>query len=155
MAIQQAISVGNLLLDVGNPRIVKQEHQKAARDAIIAEQGRKLVVLDEDIIAHGLNPSDLPIVFDATDGNQNFVMIEGNRRLTAIQLLLNPELAEGTPIHVAFKRLSNKHADSIPKVLMGIAVWRYGGGGLATSAGISISVCGLHGLAKYLLADIT
>lgn len=116
MYTRQAISVGNLLLDPGNSRIVKQESQKATRDAIITEQNKKLIVLAKDIIENGLNPCDLPLVFDAGDGNQNYFIIEGNRRLTAIQLMLNPGLAEGTPIHAAFKKLNKDHADSIPKV---------------------------------------
>lgn len=117
MHIRQAISVGNLLLDTGNYRIVKQTSQKEARDAIIAEQGKKLANLAKDIIDHGLNPFDLPLVIDAADGQQNFIVIEGNRRLTAISLLLKPELAEGTLIHAAFKKLNRDHADAIPKVL--------------------------------------
>lgn len=36
----ESISVGNLLLDTGNNRITKQNSQKEARDAIIAEQGK-------------------------------------------------------------------------------------------------------------------
>ncbi len=111
------LSVGNLLLDTGNPRIVKQDNQKQARDAIISEQGKKLVVLAQDIIENGLNPADLPIVYDAADGNNSFIILEGNRRLTAIQLMLTPDLAEGTPIHGAFRKLNKLHADSIPKVM--------------------------------------
>lgn len=117
MDITQGISVGNLLLDMSNYRIVKQSSQKGARDAIIAEQGKKLTKLAEDIIAHGLNPFDLPMVIDAEDGNQNYIVVEGNRRLTAISLLLDPELAKGTPVYKAFSGLSKKHADAIPKVL--------------------------------------
>lgn len=117
MDITQGISVGNLLLDTSNYRIVKQASQKGARDAIIAEQGKKLVKLAEDIIEHGLNPFDLPMVIDAEDGNQNYVVVEGNRRLTVISLLLDPELAKGTPVYKAFSGLSKKHTDSIPKVL--------------------------------------
>lgn len=117
MDITQGISVGNLLLDTGNYRIVKQTSQKGARDAIIAEQGKKLVKLAEDIVEHGLNPFDLPMVIDAEDGNQNYIVVEGNRRLTAINLLLDPELARGTPVYKAFNNLNNKHADAIPKVL--------------------------------------
>jgi hypothetical protein len=56
MDITQGISIGNLLLDASNYRIVKQASQKGARDAIISEQGKKLVKLAEDIIEHGLNP---------------------------------------------------------------------------------------------------
>lgn len=117
MYMQQGIGVGNLLLDLANYRHGKQANQKDARDAIIAEQGKKLVRLAEDILTVGLNPFDLPMVVDANDGNQNFVVVEGNRRLTAINLLLSPELASGTPIHGGFVRLAKKHTDAIPKVL--------------------------------------
>ncbi len=57
------------------------------------------------------------MVVDAEDGNGNFIMMEGNRRLTAIQLLLEPELAKGTPIYRAFSKLYRDHKDAIPKVI--------------------------------------
>lgn len=117
MYIKQGISIGNLLLDTSNYRIIKQKNQKGARDAIIAEQGRKLVKLAEDIVKHGLNPFDLPMVIDADDGNQNFIVIEGNRRLTVVNLMLHPELAKGTTVFAGFSRLHKDHADAIPKVL--------------------------------------
>lgn len=104
-------------MDIGNFRIVAKSSQKETRDAIIAEQDRKLVVLAKDIIEHGLNPCDQPIVVDAEDGNGNYVVMEGNRRLTAIQLMVSPELAEGTSLHAAFKKLHKDHADAIPKVI--------------------------------------
>ena len=116
MFIRQPLSIGNLLLDTSNYRIGKQENQKAARDAIIAEQGKKLITLAKDIIENGLNPFDLPLVIDADDGHSNFIVIEGNRRLTAIILMLKPDLAEGTVLHTPFKKLNKDHADSIPKV---------------------------------------
>lgn len=116
MAMQQPISIGNLLLDTSNYRINRQDSQKAARDAIIAEQGRKLVKLAEDIIQNGLNPFDLPMVIDAADGNQNFIVVEGNRRLTSMLLVMNPELSKDTPIHSAFVKLNKKHADAIPRI---------------------------------------
>jgi hypothetical protein len=117
MFTRKQISVGNLLLNKNNYRIVAQESQKGARDAIIAEQGRKLVVLAKDIVANGLSPFDLPMVISAEDGNDNYVMMEGNRRLTAIQLMLDPELCKGTDLHAAFVKLNKDSADAIPKVL--------------------------------------
>jgi hypothetical protein len=116
MSSYQQISVGNLLLNVSNYRIVKQTSQKAARDAIIEEQGKKLVTLAKDILENGLNPSDLLIVVDANDGDQNHIVIEGNRRLTTINLLLDPELARGHSIHSTFVKLG-KESDAIPKVI--------------------------------------
>jgi hypothetical protein len=56
-------------------------------------------------------------LIDAEDGNHNFVVVEGNRRLTAIQVMLEPELARDTPIYKAFTKLNKVHADAIPKVL--------------------------------------
>lgn len=117
MFIRQGISIANLLLDLSNYRHGKAMSQKEARDAIIAEQGKKLVNLAKDIVEFGLNPFDLPLVIDAEDGNANFIVIEGNRRITAINLMLKPDLAENTALHAAFKRLNKKHADAIPMVL--------------------------------------
>jgi hypothetical protein len=114
---RQIISVGNLLLDPANFRITKQDSQKATRDALIEEEGRSLVNLAKDIVAIGLSPIDLQLVYEADDGNGNFVVIEGNRRLAAIQLMLNPELAEGTEFHTAFKRLNKDSLDSVPRVM--------------------------------------
>lgn len=117
MYVRQGISVGNLLLDTKNYRISKQESQKGARDAIIAEQGKKLLELAKDIVAKGLNPFDLPMVLDAADGLHNFIVVEGNRRLTTIQLMLNPDLAKDTPLYAGFAKLHKNSADAIPKVL--------------------------------------
>ena len=117
MYIKQSISIANLLLDLNNYRHGKATNQKEARDAIIIEQGKKLTTLAKDIIQNGLNPFDSLLVIDAEDGNKNYVVIEGNRRITAINLMLKPDLAEGTAVHAAFKRLNKNHADSIPKVL--------------------------------------
>jgi len=114
---RKKISIGNILLDLSNYRHGIAGSQKEARDAIIAEQGRKLSVLAKDIAENGLNPFDLPLVINAEDGNKNYVVIEGNRRITAVNLMMKPELAEGTPIHTAFKRLNKNYPDSIPKVI--------------------------------------
>lgn len=118
MSIHQAISVGNLLLDAGNYRIVKQSSQKDALDAIINEQGKKLVKLAKDIVTNGLSPFDLPMVVSAAPPNGNYIVIEGNRRLTAIKLMLEPDLAQGTSIYASFRKLNKNNADAIPKVII-------------------------------------
>jgi hypothetical protein len=117
MFTRKPIGVGNLLLNTSNYRIVPQDSQKGARDAIIAEQGRKLIVLAKDILDNGLSPFDLPMVIDAEDGNGNYVVMEGNRRLTAIQLMLDPELSKHTDVHGAFAKLHREHLDAVPRVI--------------------------------------
>ena len=81
--IRQPISVGNLLLDVGNFRIVKQESQKAARDAIIDEEGRKLVVLAKDLLKYGPSPIELQLVIDANDGKDKLTDAEIDKLFVA------------------------------------------------------------------------
>jgi len=114
---REKISIGNILLDLSNYRHGIAGSQKEARDAIIAEQGRKLAILAKDIAENGLNPFDLPLVIYAEDGNKNYIVIEGNRRITSINLMMKPELAEGTSAHAAFKRLNKNYPNSIPKVI--------------------------------------
>lgn len=109
------ISVANLLFDPINPRIIQQTSQKGALDNIIKEQGKKLVILARDIIKEGLNPCDLPMVVASIDLPNNYVVIEGNRRLAAIRLVLEPERAEGTSIFASFKKLNREHLNSIPQ----------------------------------------
>lgn len=111
------ISIGNIFLDVLNYRHGKQPSQKAAMMAIIEDQGLKLAVLAKDIIDHGLNPSDLPILIDAEDDSQNFIVVEGNRRVAAIKLMLDPEQAAGTKVHKKFAQLHKDCAGDIPKVI--------------------------------------
>ena len=109
------IKVSRLLLDTDNYRINKQSSQKETIDAIIAEQGQKLIVLAEDIInLAGLSPFDLPCVVPSGNGDGRFIVVEGNRRLTALKLLREPELAVGTTLHTKFKNLHKKHPSSIP-----------------------------------------
>lgn len=114
---RKILSIGSLLLDVRNYRHGELSSQKAARDAIIVDQGKKLVHLAADILKEGMNPFDSPMVIEADDGNGNYVVVEGNRRLTAINILLEPSLASGTPIHRAFVKLHKGNADAIPKAI--------------------------------------
>lgn len=110
----KSIPVANLQMDTSNYRIGRQENQGKTRHAIIGEQGKKLVFLANDIIKFGLSPFDIPMVYPADGGNGIYVMLEGNRRLTAIKLVQEPELAKGTELHRAFKQLHGKNSDDVP-----------------------------------------
>lgn len=99
----QDIPVGQLLLDTKNPRHEPEETQRKAIHAVIAEQGSKLPVLARHIAERGLNPMDRALVIRT---GKNFTILEGNRRLTAIKLLLQPDLAEDTPIEASIRKLA-------------------------------------------------
>jgi hypothetical protein len=117
MPEQKDILVKDLLLDLGNYRHGQQPNQTKAREAIIKDQGKKLIRLAEDILAKGLSPADLLMVTKEPDTN-NYTVLEGNRRLTVIQLLLNPELAQSTSIYKKFKKLhTGENISRIPRSL--------------------------------------
>ena len=86
------IPIADLLIDAENPRLPQPNvGQREALRAIAEHQGRKLQVLARDILSHGLNPTDLPIVMPFRDDVKRYVVLEGNRRLAALKSLENPE----------------------------------------------------------------
>ncbi|MYA19724.1 MAG: hypothetical protein F4Z25_05555 [Chloroflexi bacterium] len=83
-------------------------------------QGTKLRMLAADILEYGLDPSELTIVARLEDDDERFVVLDGNRRLTAIKVLENPEVVEGAvspSVLRAMRRLSRQyHEDPIENV---------------------------------------
>jgi len=90
----QEIEVDRLLLDVRNPRHDILEKQNETLAEIILDQKSKLLKLAKDMVDFGINPSELAIVIPNGDDNDKFIVLEGNRRLAAIQLLCDPTLAK-------------------------------------------------------------
>ncbi len=89
-----SIGLDNLFFDVQNPRYDPRKSQSEALATIAHDQGIKLVNLVDDILDKGLNPSDLPIVTPTEDDPNNFIVVEGNRRVAALKLLSSPKLIE-------------------------------------------------------------
>ncbi|HKD79719.1 MAG TPA: ParB/Srx family N-terminal domain-containing protein [Candidatus Angelobacter sp.] len=110
----QVIRVTDLQLDTGNYRTGKQEDQREAIRALIEEQKIKLVHLAEDIIQNGLSPLETILVMPMTDDKNRFVVIEGNRRVAAMKLVTQPDLASETTWHNAFKRLHKLLPGQLP-----------------------------------------
>src|SRR5437868_3974152 len=93
MAERRDVLLIDLLLDGENPRLPEpNKGQRAVLQELAAHQGKKLLALAKDIEKHGLNPSDLPIVMPVGGGDaKTFCVLEGNRRLTALKALDNPD----------------------------------------------------------------
>lgn len=86
------IRPSDLLVDAENPRISQPNvGQHEALQAIATLLQRKLQRLAEDIVLHGLNPSELMIVMPFKDDLKRYVVLEGNRRLVALRSVENPE----------------------------------------------------------------
>ena len=86
------VLISELLLDPENPRIAGQDAQIDIRQALIDDQGSKIAELADDIVTHRLNPMDRMMVYQPDLTRREFVALEGNRRVAALQILNNPSL---------------------------------------------------------------
>lgn len=91
---EQQIKVADIQLDQENPRFPPVNSQREAIDAMLSDQGDKVVTLALDIYQNGLNPSAKLILFKS---GLRFVDGDGNRRLTALKILETPSLADAFP----------------------------------------------------------
>lgn len=97
MAEIREIRLSRLRLDPINPRLDDgTESQRQALTAMMEAQGTKLIALARDISKQGLSPIERFLVVASDDEPSDYVVLEGNRRLTALKLLLNPDLADPT-----------------------------------------------------------
>lgn len=83
------INVTELLLNPENPRFNPVEHQTETISAMVEDQKEKLSTLAEHIIYNGLNPTDIILV---RPYQNQWLVLEGNRRITALKLVNEPDL---------------------------------------------------------------
>jgi hypothetical protein len=112
---EKEIRVTDILLDTGNYRTGKQDDQREAIKALIDEQKNKLVNLAKDIIENGLSPLETVMVYAVPDQKNRYIVVEGNRRVAAIKLATQPDLAADTTWHNAFKRVHKLLPGQMPK----------------------------------------
>lgn len=108
MTVSREIPLNSLVLDSENPRLdAVQDSQRDTIRAMIEAQGEKLVALAADIEENRLDPSQSLIVMPEGDTGKRFIVLEGNRRTTALKLLDHPELAEGHLQPALYRRLTD------------------------------------------------
>lgn len=123
MSESKSIPLANLLLDVVNPRFeTEQDNQRDAIRRMAEDQGEKLLNLAEDIVEHGLDPSSLTIAMPSETGANRHVVLEGNRRLVALKLLQQPDLASGVWAGNRFQRLKELSSAFKPRQLREVPV---------------------------------
>lgn len=90
------LNLDELQLDLKNPRFDGLDNQREALQKIVQSQGNKLVNLAEDIVENGMSPAHRMLVAKATGkGASGYVVLDGNRRLTALRILANPSVLDG------------------------------------------------------------
>lgn len=109
----KSIKISSLSLDLENSRYpVSPESQRDAIVKMVELQGDKLVNLARDIIEYGMDPSERLIVLKEDD--TSYVVAEGNRRVTTLKLLNQPDLIGENSVTKKIKTLL-KTNPSIPK----------------------------------------
>lgn len=91
---EENIQINKIFLDQYNPRFPPVNNQREAIQAMLRDQGSKIVTLAADIYQRGLNPSSKPILFKE---NSRYIDGDGNRRVTALKILETPSLADSEP----------------------------------------------------------
>ena len=107
------IPVANLLVDEQNPRLGQTSNGQRETIRSLAEaQGSKLQAMAEDIVENGLNPGDLTMVVPLAGDSGQYVVLDGNRRLTALRALESPDIIAGAvPLRVlnAIRKISSDY----------------------------------------------
>ena len=110
------LSIEDLLLDQDNPRIGSVDSQSEALEAIVNLNESHFRTLMKSIKENGLDPGDNLYIIDEENGD-DFVVLDGNRRLSALLVLSNPDILDGTAVSPAIKKsllkISNKFNRSI------------------------------------------
>jgi hypothetical protein len=104
------VSVTSLLLDQQNPRLPQSGGalgQRQIIDELVTHDS--VYELAKDITTQGFFPTE--ILLGVRDSDQ-IIIIEGNRRLAALKLLINPELAPQSYLE-RFRRLSEKITSTV------------------------------------------
>ena len=119
------VSLSDLLVDTGNPRLKdEQPSQQAAVLALVAQEKKGLLKLATDIVKFGSDPTTLPAVISTADQKKRYLVVEGNRRVIALKALETPSLvasalngAEQKQLAKLAKQFASKPISSIQCVL--------------------------------------
>lgn len=122
MAERVEIQISDLKMDEENPRLPQPNlGQREAFRANASVQGQKLLALVKHVHEHGLDLGNLPLVMALPEEKEKYIVLDGNRRLTAVRALENPELfvdAVENRVLTGIRRLSRDYqSEPIESVL--------------------------------------
>ncbi|WP_276933582.1 hypothetical protein [Dubosiella newyorkensis] len=89
---RKEVNLNTLVIYAENPRHEPAENEEKAMELLWTKVGsRKMINLAKDIAENGLNPNELPILVPIEGEKNKYEVYDGNRRLTALRLLSNPD----------------------------------------------------------------
>ena len=96
------LTVRELLLDVRNPRLGAVESQSKALEKLIQLNPDHFRNMMLSIKKDGLDPGDSFYVIEAKE-EEGYIALDGNRRLSALLVLTQPDLLDGTDLSAKIK----------------------------------------------------
>lgn len=103
---KEEIELSNVIVNPDNYRFEPVEDEQKALKTMMDSLGSEVSNLARDIVEHGLNPLRTPL---AVKKDGKYIVLDGNRRTTALKLLDNPELITGNyPLKQVFVSLKAK-----------------------------------------------
>jgi hypothetical protein len=96
------LTIDDLILDEDNPRLGSVGSQSEALEELIRLNPNHFRNLMLSIKENGLDPGDSLYVIEADDGD--YTVLEGNRRLSALQVLQYPDKLDGTNVIASTKK---------------------------------------------------
>lgn len=97
MAVRKKINLSNLIVNIKNPRHEAVEMEQNAMEFLISEDIEGMYNLANSIVVNGYFPAQTLSVLELKEKNGFFVLLDGNRRMTAIKVLTNPEIIPNMP----------------------------------------------------------
>jgi len=93
---ERKIPITQLRLDSQNPRLPKvKKGQTDTLLTMVDTQRDKMIALARHIVENGPNPASLLVVMPSQEEDEAFVVLDGNRRVAALELLKEPSSAQG------------------------------------------------------------
>ncbi len=101
------VTVADLFLDEDNPRLEEPQSQAQILEAWAREA--KNYRLAKSVAANGLSPLEVIATIPHPDIPKRLIVVDGNRRLTALKLLHNPGLAGDSSRTHRYRQLAKPH----------------------------------------------
>jgi len=92
----KTVEFESLTLNRKNFRFGEFDSEADVIQIMITDQKDKIFALAKDIAFNGLNPGESLFVAQDAKNKGRYIVLEGNRRITALKILKNPEILEQT-----------------------------------------------------------
>ncbi len=112
------VNINDLRISLENPRLDHMADYQLAICEMLSNQQNKLFELAKDICFNGLNPQSTIAVYPCEHEEGKYSVAEGNRRVLAIQIMLNPHLIEqvDTTLYNKFYDLHNANKNNFSEL---------------------------------------